>query len=299
MDSISVIIVARNEANKLDSCLSSIPTDFSRDTIVIDLESTDHTKEVAKKHKAKLVSHKPNFSIVEEIREESLELAKNEYVLILDPDESITKDLATALKKIVIDGRIAAVSIPRKNMVFGKWIKNSRWWPDHQVRLVKKSRTKWPKHIHSKPIIDGETKVLEPTEELSIIHNNYENIDEFIEKNMRYAKSDALISLNSKEKLTLSLTIKRSVSEFVSRFFMDHGYRDGMHGFVLAFLQLIYYFLVYFYYWEAKKYQNLETDKELLYSPKELFRHGYKEVIYWTNKEGKKSIRDKIIRKVL
>ena len=70
MSNISVIIVTHNEAESLDRCLTSLKG-FSDDITVVDLESNDQTKDVIKKHKANLISHK-RVEIVEEIRQSSL-----------------------------------------------------------------------------------------------------------------------------------------------------------------------------------------------------------------------------------
>jgi len=46
----------------------------------------------------------------------------------------------------------------------------------------------------------------------------------------------------------------------MSRYFAYDGYKLGMHGFVLSFLQMMYYPLVYFYFWERKQYQDEPHD---------------------------------------
>ena len=296
MTKVSVVIVAHNEATKLDRCLSSI-NGFSDDVVVIDLASTDNSSQIAQKHEAKLVSHE-YVQLVEEIRQESFQYAKHDYILLLDPDEELTPQLIKALSDLSIE-KYAAIYIPRKNIVFGKWIQNSRWWPDHQVKLINKNHVKWPKTIHAKPINSGTEYRLAGSETNALIHHNYTDLTDFLSKNLRYASAEAGDLLNSGTKLSLQTTMKKSVSEFVSRYFFAHGYRDGMHGFTLAFLQLIYYYLVYFYYWEGKKYQTIESETELLQHPKELFRHAYKEVIYWTQQVGKRNIKDKLIRKFI
>ena len=297
MSNISVIIVTHNEAESLDRCLTSLKG-FSDDITVVDLESNDQTKDVIKKHKANLISHK-RVEIVEEIRQSSLKYAAHDYVLVIDPDEQLPQSLQTILQQVAKDGEYAGVEIPRKNFVFGKWIKHSRWWPDHQIRFVQKSKVSWPKYIHAKPDVKGDILELEPKEKYALIHENYTSISDYLNRSFRYAESEASDAITQGKPITLQHTMKRSVSEFVSRFFFDQGYKDGMHGFVLAFLQLIYYYLVLFFYWEKNQYKSLASENELVSHPKEFFRHGYKESLHWTSKIGKSSLKDKIIRKVI
>jgi (heptosyl)LPS beta-1,4-glucosyltransferase len=166
--------------------------------------------------------------------------------------------------------------MPRKNMIFGKWIQRSRWWPDYQVRLFKRDSVTWPKEIHKQPQVKGNGYTIEAEEQCAILHYNYESVDEFMQKMSRYAKSEA----GELSSFSLSEALKKGLSEFISRYFADEGYKDGLHGFVLAFLQMFYYFLVYVYYWERKKYE--ESSLESLQSNiSEFFKNGLHETNHW------------------
>jgi len=88
------------------------------------------------------------------------------------------------------------------------------------------------------------------------LHYNYDNIDQYLEKAVRYAKSEAQL----RDNYSLTHALKDARSEFISRLFSSEGFKDGMHGLVLAILQMFYYFLVYFYYWEKKKYSTMEKN---------------------------------------
>lgn len=296
MVKVSAIIVNKNEAESLDKCLESLKG-FASEIIVIDLKSSDNSKKIALKHEAKFVYHKP-VPIVEQIRQQSIKLAKYDYVFFIDPDEILT----TTLKKELL--RVAKqnpdyIEIPRKNIVFAKWIKHSRWWPDYQIRLFKKNKVFWPTQIHSQPVLEGKGYTLAVKEEFALVHHNYTNLLKYFQKNLRYAQTEAHYCFENKKPLTLKDTVKRSISELISRFFAGHGYKDGTHGLVLAILQMFYYFLVYFFYWELTKYKEINNETELIKQTSTLFTQGTKEVIYWKNKIGKTSVKDKIVQKLL
>jgi len=91
--------------------------------------------------------------------------------------------------------------------------------------------------------------------------------------------------------LTFPETVRRAVNEFVSRYFAAEGYKDGMQGFVLSCFQMIYYFLVYFYYLEMMKFKDDKTIK-----PELFFRQGLKETLYW---KKKRTLKESILKKIL
>jgi (heptosyl)LPS beta-1,4-glucosyltransferase len=223
---------------------------------------------------------------VELIREELKVSAKNEYIFFLDPDEILPESLIKIIKTTYLS--YDYIRIPRKNIIFGKWIQNSRWWPDYQIRLFKKNAVQWPKLIHHQPITQGKSFTVEQKEEYAILHHNYENLDEYMEKAIRYAKSEAQEYINSNSSLLFSETINKSISEFIGRFFEGKGYRDGSRGFVLAFLQMIYYFFVYFYYWEKKQYFEAD-EKTLITASETFFKKGLYETNHWIMKKHKES----------
>ncbi len=296
MAKISAVVVNRNEAKQLDKCLSSLHG-FANEIVVIDLDSCDNSKHIAKKHQAKVISQQP-VPIVEHIRQQSLKYATHNYVFIIDPDEVAPPKLKTELK-LVLQDEPDYIEIPRKNIVFNKWIKYSRWWPDYQVRLFKKNKVSWPKEIHSQPVLEGQGYTLPAKEEFALIHHNYQNLTEYFQKNIRYAQSEALYYLQNKKTLTLKETVRRSTAEFISRFFAGHGFKDGTHGLVLSVLQFFYYFLVYFFYWEAGNYKPEIEETELINQASNLFSRTTKELIHWKNEIGKASVKERIVQKLL
>ena len=295
---ISAIIVVSNQIDLLKNCLKSIYL-WVDEIILIDLESSDDIKTLATFYKAKYVLSK-KVQVVEEIRESSLSYANHEYVLFLDPDETIPPLLAKDLKQKVESREFDYFVTPRQNIVFGKWVRHSRWWPDHQTRLFRQGHASWGTSLHAEVKKTGRGYTYDSDPNYSIQHENYRNLDEFILKNMRYAKHDAESRLKSNESYSLVKAMKLSISELVSRFYVAEGYRDGMHGLMLSILQSYYYFLVYGYYWEVKKYSSPESLEDLKSFPRAWFKHGLFEVIHWGgNIHFVAKIKNKLARRLL
>ncbi len=212
------------------------------------------------------------------VKEDLKQHAKYDYILYLDPDELVPQKTWKIIEMNM--EHFDSFAFPRKNIIFGKWIEHSRWWPDYQLRLFKKDTVIWPKEIHPEPVTKGREFQIPADERNAIIHYNYGSIDEYLTKARRYARSEAITYIQNKTDLTLPNSIRKSLTEFVSRFFANEGYRDGSHGFILAVLQMFYYVLIYMYYWELKKYpqEKLET---LLEANNQFFTAGVFESNYW------------------
>lgn len=299
MNNISAIIVAKDNPPHFFETLESVA--FAQEIIVIDIGLSHHCKEkISKYQNVKIVPIHEDVSYVEQIREKSKSYASHEWILILDPDEIVPKKLANALMKAMDESDY--VSMPRKNIIFGKWIQHSRWWPDYQIRFFKKDAVSWPVQIHAQPKATGCELKLEPTEETAITHYNYENITEYLMKMIRYAQAEAKEKIDSKHNYSITAVVAESLQEFISRFFAEKGFKDGTHGLVLAFLQMVYKWLVYFYVWEGKNYpeESLETITKI---PHDFFAQGLYETNHWLRKENliskTQEFKNKIINKLL
>ncbi len=300
MKDITTIIVVKDNPPHFWETIESIDS-FTSEIIIgnIGIDNKLLAK-INKNKKMRVINLSPDISYVELVRNELIELAKYDFILYMDPDELFPK---SAIK--VIEEKIEEFdyfSFPRKNIIFGKWIKNSRWWPDYQLRFFKKGYASWPKEVHAEPIGKGRGFTFYAKPEFAILHYNYDKIDDYLEKAFRYAKAQAGSYIKRKENITLSETVKKSINEFISRFFACEGYKDGAHGFFLALLQMFYYFLVYLYYWEAKKYQKID-EKTLINSTKQFFKSGATDTGYWLIEKELTSKADvlkiKIINKLL
>ena len=248
MVKISVVVNTRNEEKTIGKCLGSV-RDFADEIVVADMESTDKTVEIAKKYKAKIFPH-PFINYVELARNFALQNAGGEYILVIDPDEELPAVLAKKLKRVAEENRIDYLEIPRKNIIFGQWIKHSRWWPDWNIRFFKRGKVEWGDKIHLPPTAEGEGERLEASEENALIHYHYQTVSQYIERLNRYSDVQAENLIAGGYNFTWEDLLQKPADEFLSRFFAGRGYKDGLHGLVLAILQAFSEFVLYLKVWE-------------------------------------------------
>lgn len=276
---ISAVINVRNEAEALNKCLRSVKK-MVDEIIVVDMESTDGSQEIAKNAGAKLYSYRP-MKYVEPARNFALSKATGKWILLLDPDEFLNKTLKKELLCITKRNDVDYVKIPRKNIIFGKWIRHSNTWPDYLIRFFKKGAVTWKKEIHSQPNVKGNGITLLDSEKLAIQHNNYTSVGQFVTRAIRYSGIQADELFAADYKIKTSDFILKPIQEFNSRFFFAEGYKDGFHGLVFSLLQGFAIALIYIRLWEKQGCQDKPLTKESLVSASQETTFEYD---FWFNK---------------
>jgi glycosyltransferase involved in cell wall biosynthesis len=258
MSGISVVINTLNEEKNLPRVLGSVKN-FADEVVVVDMRSTDRTVEIASQFGAKVYGHE-RTGYVEPARNFAIQKAQNDWVLILDADEKLPIELARWLKQEIKAPRADYYRIPRKNIIFGKWIKHSRWWPDYNIRFFRKNHVVWGEHIHSVPSTIGSGYDLAADSAMAIIHYHYDSVEQFIERMNRYTTQQLKVLQSSGYEFRWADLITKPASEFLSRFFLGQGYKDGVHGLAVCGLQAFSEFVLYLKAWQAQGFGKRQID---------------------------------------
>ncbi len=288
---LSVVIAARNEAAEITDCFKSVEK-LADEIILVDNESTDDTAKVAHNFGAKVYTHKNDPLHLNLSKNFGFTKAKESWILSLDADERVSPELAKdiiqitqgeALRTQGLPLKTAAYQFPRQNIIFGRWIQHGLWYPDEQIRLFKKSRAQFPGvHNHEKLQVDGDIGQLSG----HLIHYNYRTVSQYIKKiNDVYSDNEVEISLNAGKTVTWPDAIRMPTSDFLTNFFAREGYKDGLHGLVLALLQAFYTFVVFAKIWEKQNFPAYNSDQWLSQVTRE-FKSKTQEYNYWYNRHG-------------
>ena len=272
MGKISAVISAYNEEKHIERCLKSLG--FADEIVVVDNSSTDKTVSIASKYTNKIFTQKNNPKEIDIQKNFGFERSTNEWILSIDADEEVSGELAQEIKQILSakPSSIASINgfwIPRKNYIFGKWIKNNTgWYPDYQLRFFRRERGKYEsRKVHEDLSLEGETEKL--TQHL--IHHNYDSIDQYVKKILIYAPNEAEALISNGYEFSFFDVIRFPLSDFLSWFFARKGYKDGFYGLVLSIMQAFYHFLVFAFIWEKKGFKDYEGDEFIKETEKEFF----------------------------
>ena len=240
MKKISVVISAFNEEKNIKDCLESVK--WADEIILVDNSSTDKTVDIAKKYTAKIYK-RPNLVMLNKNKNFGFTKATGEWILNLDADERVSEELAKEIKLKIKNNNIFGYFMPRKNIIFGKWIEHGLWWPDYQLRLFQRGKGKFAcQHVHEKIQVKGKTAKLKSP----LIHYNYQTVSQFIQKMDRiYTENEVENLERAGKKIAWFDAIRMPARDFLSVFFAREGYKDGLHGLVLALLQSFYALVVF------------------------------------------------------
>lgn len=296
MSKISVVTSVYNEEKNLPELLESVR--WADEIIVVDNSSTDKTASIAKRYTDKIYQ-RPNLKMLNTNKNFGFEKASREWILNLDGDERVTSSLRDEVlektqKKSGKDTEVVGFYIPRKNIIFSKWIKHGLWWPDYQLRLFKKGKGKFPcQHVHEKIKVEGETAKLKNP----LRHYNYRTVSQFIQKLDRiYTENEVENLIKSGRKINWYEAIRLPVADFLSVFFKREGYKDGLHGLVLSLLQSFYALIVFAKAWEKQKFWEYNPDHFLKEVSQE-FNQAGKDYLFWQTKK-KQGLLRKFLSKI-
>lgn len=225
---LSVIIVTKNESEHIARCLASVS--WADEIIVFDSGSTDDTVEICKKHTPHVYETDwPGFGAQ---KQRALNKATANWVLSIDADEQITKELRSEIQLAMKNQQDThGFEIPRLSSYCGKQIKHGGWWPDYVLRLFQKKEGEFSNSIvHERVIVNGSIRQLKNP----LLHESYTSLEEVLSKTNNYSSLGAKMLFDKGKNSSLIQAILRAVWTFFRTYFIKTSFLDGDQGFMLA-----------------------------------------------------------------
>lgn len=248
MPKLTAIIPAGNEIHNIEAVIASV--DFADEILVVDSLSTDGTFEKAQELATKVIRRAYGYSASQ--KNWAIPQAQHEWILLVDADERVSADLKAEILKILQhpDPKTVAYWIGRTNMFMGEKVNYSGWQNDKVVRLFKRDFCTYEdKQVHAEIIANGDIGTLKH----KLIHHSYISLDKYVEKMNRYAAWQA----RDYDKKTGSLTpyhlILKPFWGFVKHYIIQGGFRDGVVGLTIGYMQGYVVFMRYVKLWLLRK----------------------------------------------
>ena len=228
------IVVSFNEADLLERCLPALT--FCEELIVVNMECTDRTPEVAAKYGARVIKHH-RVPTVELVLEFAASHATHDWVLSVDPDEVMDKKLADQITALLASEEIATigrVELPWQFYFGSHALKGTYWGGEGYKRgtMFHRGRVTHIQQVHHRPLPkEGFTSHQIKWEGDNVLHHYWmTNYAMFIEKHLRYIKLEGSRRNHAGQTFSWWSTVKDTVVSFGWSLLRRKGYRDGLVG---------------------------------------------------------------------
>jgi (heptosyl)LPS beta-1,4-glucosyltransferase len=243
MLSITVTILTKNEEQLITRCIHS--ASWADEILVLDSGSTDRTCQIAASLGATVCQHSWLGWVPQ--HQKAIELAKNDWILILDCDEIITPRLAHSIQQVMdrtVDER-DGYSMSRRGDFYDILLPNTS--PKHRVlNFVRLFNRKYggydpDERIHEEIRVPGKKIILEG----DLIHWRGRMMDEYVISFNQYATIEAEVLHERGVQASWLKVIGRPILRFLWCYIMHKeialGTKGLIHSLLIAFSEYIRY----------------------------------------------------------
>jgi len=246
MATLSIVLITKNEADKLAACLESVS--WADEIVLFDSGSTDSTLEIARRFTDCIFVEQdwPGFGPQ---RQRAQEKAHGDWIMMIDADEVVTPELREEIKSAISRNDQSKVyAVPRLTWAFGSYIRHSGWYPDYVVRIYPKAFATYDDAaVHEKVVYDEGMQVVKLRENL--LHFTFKDLEQWINKTARYSAAWAEQKYREGKSASLFDAVSHAFIYFIKAYIIRRGFLDGRAGFILAVLGAYSRFIKYTDLW--------------------------------------------------
>lgn len=240
MQKLSVVFATYNEERNLRETLRSVE-DLADEIIVVDGSSSDKTVSIAKEFGATVIvtTNPPIFHIN---KQKAIDLATKNWVLQLDADEHVSKELKKEIINILKenDTSVNGYWMPRKNFFLGRFLMKGGQYPDYTLRLYRRGKGSLPqKSVHEQAVVEGSVRYLKTP----LLHMSDKHFSRYL---MRWGRYTDFISKEFKERHQgvnpisfIKYILVLPVWWFFFTYIRHKGFMDSWQGFVFSFFSAL------------------------------------------------------------
>ncbi len=244
---ISAVVTCFNNEETIEKCIDSLL--FADEIIVLDSFSKDNTLSILESKDC--IIHQQKFKGYSQQKQDVINLASNDWVILLDSDEFLTEkgqnEILSLLQKQPIS---VAYKLPRREWVFWKWsnkfVKMSKF-----TRLFNRQEARVSEALVHESIV---TKKSIGSLNNAVIHHVSDTfITVKVEKMNLYSQLIAKQRFSRGRKVGVLRVIIYPFWYFFRQFIIKRQFLNGMAGFIDASISSKYAFLKYAKLYEIQK----------------------------------------------
>lgn len=228
MASLSVIVITKNEAHNIQTCLQALS--FADQCVVLDSGSSDATCEIARELGAEVTQSTDwqGFGIQ---KNRALALSTGDWVLSIDADEIVTPELREQILAALAAPQFDVYAFPRLSSYCGQYIRHSGWYPDRVTRLFKRGVADFSNDkVHERLITKSPVGQLQA----HLLHHSFINFESVLSKVNHYSSAGAERMQSQNKTATPVTALLHGLWTFLRSYILRRGFLDGSMGLALA-----------------------------------------------------------------
>lgn len=229
LQKLSVIIITKNEAARIDACLRSVA--WADEIVIFDSGSDDDTVARCQAYTNKIfVTDWPGYGAQ---KNRALEKATGDWILSLDADEQLSAELAQEIRAAISSTtQCSAYTMPRLSSYLGKFLRHGDWSNDQCTRLFRRNAARFsedPVHERLNMLNGNIGKLKNP-----VYHETFSSLAQMLDKLNNYSTLSAKAKHERGQRSSLSKAIGHGLWTFFRCYILKKGFLDGREGFLLA-----------------------------------------------------------------
>ncbi len=251
--SLSIALLACNEAATMRRVLESVR--WADEIVLVDSGSTDGTLAIAEEFGVKIFSepwkgYGPQMN-------SAIDKCSCDWIFSLDADEELTPELGAEIRALLAaKPKLDAWWAPRRNQVFGRWMRHGGQYPDYKLRLFRRgtARLREDTEPHATPKWDGPKGRLKN----DLLHYQYPTLAVYLEHMNRYSSASVPLVLRKGRGYRslagfLAMGVANPLLTFMKNYFLRLGFMDGREGLLFHLYHSGYVSWKYAKAWEASR----------------------------------------------
>ena len=182
-----------------------------------------------------IIEYSKTLESFAEKRNKAIAKAKGDWVLFVDDDEIVSRQLAEEILQVTKSPKYSGFNLKRIDTVFNEEQKYGEVGNIKILRLAKKKAGEFKRGVHEVWKINGKTKTLKNP----LYHIKDSFISEFISRMSFYGPLDAVSLKLEGKNFSYTKILLFPLGKFAYNYFVKQGFRDGYPGLFLSYLMSI------------------------------------------------------------
>jgi len=222
---LTVIIPCKNEREHIRPCVVSAQA-IADEVLVADSGSTDGTLEIARELGCRIVERE--YGTSGDFKNWAIPQAANTWILILDADERIPRELAAEVRRTLAQPEHDGYWIDRLNHFLGHPIYHGPWNGDRCLRLFRRDLGRYvgvTDHAEVEVRTNNVGRLKRP-----MVHYTFTSYQQYLPKVYRYADVQGRIWHQEGRRATPAQMLFRGPLRFLQGYLLELGFLDGLAG---------------------------------------------------------------------